>query len=611
MGGPKKYTLFSASGGAKPPCAFFASPDGCRNGDKCKFAHVLSGEQHQKQQGKGLGGEDYSRNNDIPSSKKNIVSASSAEREHNSPGSVVSSESSGNEMEPSSSPPPQPPAVVVAPTAVKNEITKKGDKKPDSNDGTTSSTSKKKNRRGKRKTGDDSPFANPSTTRSIKKVKVSPKLETATPNASKQGTSSKKKNKSAVEEAAVQTQPTAIPPVVDFRSLNLPVAPFTIPGTESAPAKSPGTPKDSTPSRAASTLPLPNSSASGRKWLLAVQNTQKNHRFRELYNFEKLKDLESKAGLENNIWVKSKPFGAWSEKLPQVIAIDCEMCETQDPESKARNARALCRISVVDATTDDVLLDTLVKPAWPVIEHRTWINGIAAEHLEDVQFTIQHAQAFMMALCSEETVIVGHAVNNDLAAMRMEHYCVADSACLFSALDSPTATVGLKDLAASVLKKAMPSKHDSVNDARAALSCVKFYLEKEGKVEGIERSASSRPNCASQLFIHRIPAKCNEEHICKMFLQHTSVEPAEVDSIELLNGIGKTLVHFRSSRHANLAFDTLESKAELESSGRLQKKVFLRDGGYIRVRKMAYEKGKTKPGSSSGSGAGGDSQESS
>jgi len=258
-------------------------------------------------------------------------------------------------------------------------------------------------------------------------------------------------------------------------------------------------------------------------------------------------------------------------------------------------------MSVVDADTDEVLLDTLVKPAWPVVDHRTWINGIAAEHLEGVEFTIQHAQAFMMALCSEETVIVGHAVDNDLAAMRMEHYCVADSSCLFSAQDSSTAAVSLKDLAASVLKKTMPQKHDSVNDARAALSCVQHYVDKGGKVDGVERTV--KKNYATQLFVHRIPGKCKEEHLSKMFMIHTSVEPTEVDTIDLQNDRGKTIVHFRSSRHANLAFDTLESKVEADSSGRLQKKVYLRDGDYIRVRKMAYEKSKTKS-SSNGDGDG-------
>jgi RNA exonuclease 1 len=247
---------------------------------------------------------------------------------------------------------------------------------------------------------------------------------------------------------------------------------------------------------------------------------------------------------------------------------------------------------VINAETDEVLLDSLVKPIWPVVDYRTFVNGIAAEHLANVEFTLRHAQAFMMALCSSETVIVGQALHNDLAALRMEHYCVADSACLFKAQDSPTATVGLRDLAASVLKKAMPEKHDSVNDARMALACVKHYMEKDGNVEAVQRSYSSKPDYVCQLFVHRIPKNvCDESHLARMFLEHTFVKPVEVEEIDFSSGAsGKTRIVFKTARHANLSFDTLEGKAEPDASGRMQKKVYLRNGSYVRVRKMAFDK---------------------
>ena len=71
-----------------------------------------------------------------------------------------------------------------------------------------------------------------------------------------------------------------------------------------------------------------------------------------------------------------------------------------------------------------------------------------------------------------------------------------------------------------------------------------------------------------------------------MFLKHTSVEPIGVDEIEFTGTTGKTHVTFRTARHANVAFDTLETNAEEDKSGRLQKKVYLRNGDYVRVRKM-------------------------
>merc|ERR1712150_95037 len=90
-----------------------------------------------------------------------------------------------------------------------------------------------------------------------------------------------------------------------------------------------------------------------------------------------------------------------------------------------------------------------------------------------------------------------------------------------------------------------------------------------------------------QLFVHRIPKKCKTQNITSMFLKHTSVEPLSVNDIEFSGETGKTYVSFRSARHANLAFETLEGQPDQDKSGRLQKKVYLRTGDYVRVRKMS------------------------
>ena len=95
----------------------------------------------------------------------------------------------------------------------------------------------------------------------------------------------------------------------------------------------------------------------------------------------------------------------------------------------------------------------------------------------------------MLALCSEETVIIGHALINDLCALQMEHHCVVDSALLFSMKDEPNAACSLKNLAMALLKMEMPEPHDSVNDARITVKCMEEgYIKKDGVVEPIERT---------------------------------------------------------------------------------------------------------------------------
>jgi len=531
----KKYTLFSSSEAGKDgkaPCAFFFSEKGCRNGDNCKFSH------EKPESG----------------SPPCVVAPSEV-------GSVVSSESGGDRDE--------NPFLPAAAT-------------PKAMEETPSAGSKRKNRRA---TNSD-PFA--------KKSKPS-KATTQSPNPTqkqedtvKKTPATKTKPSSAVEKESPRKSSSNVG--VDFRSLNLPIADFNLP---SASDHAKDAKVEEVDNNTLETPPVPKSHDLGKKWLPVVEATHKHKRFTIDFNYERSMEATGKTG-----WIKAKRFGDWCENNPQVIAIDCEMCETEDPVTKKKQPNALCRISIVDAVTDEILLNSLVKPKWPVTDYRTFINGINEESLKDVQFTIEHAQAFMQALCSEETVVVGHAVHHDMKALQMEHYCCADSSMLFRAQDSETATVSLKDCAFSILNKDMPKTHDSVNDARAALRCVEHYLEKKGKVKPIvRRQVETRNALASQLFVHRIPKIVTTDHLASMFLESTKVATTKVDEVAPVGdgSMGKTYVHFLTASHANLAFETLTGKPEQDSSGKLQKKVYLRGGQYIRIRKNLAERPRKDP----------------
>lgn len=540
----KKYKLFSASNlpeGTKARCAFFASPDGCKNGSNCKFAHVLA--------------------------ETTIVEDS---------GSVISSES-----EESKSRAKKGERVVeekIDP-AVADDFPFQKEVAHNEACG-----QKRKQRRGK---SNDMPFASPKT----KKIKTEDNA---------------KVEKILKQEISTQTKPESLP---SFRALALPIAPFTLPEhkqskptpkAESSVKEKPTDPVTSTfPTKPVNIeAPLPMSTIAGRKWIPAVKKTREHHKYAQAYDFDRYKMADQELGYPP--WVRTKPFGDWCKNNPQVIAIDCEMCETKDPLSGQKDPRALCRISVVDAESEEVLLDSLVKPAWPITDTRSWINGITLKDLENVQFTLRHAQAFLIALCSEQTVILGHAVNNDLAALRLEHYCVADSAHLFECASKPTSTVGLRDTVRTVLSGFdIPQKHDSVHDALMAKACLEHWLEKGGTVEKIQRTSGNNTaemrdkSRENQLFVHRIPKNVDQSHLSKMFLVHTSIQPESVEDVTFTSdtgAVGKTHVNFKTAAHATLAFDSLEGASEKDPSGRLQKKVYLKTGGYIRVRKMAFEK---------------------
>jgi RNA exonuclease 1 len=307
------------------------------------------------------------------------------------------------------------------------------------------------------------------------------------------------------------------------------------------------------------------------------------------------------------------------------------MCETRDPITGKVDTKALCRLSIVDADTPNgpVLLDTLVKPKWPVVDYRTWINGISAENLSHVEFTLDHAQAFMDALCSDQTVIIGHAVHNDLSALKLDHGCIVDTAMLYShaavtTTDESNAegnsssgglTPSLRNLAHGVLGgREMPDVHDSVNDARVALACAQYYVDMGGKVNTIDKvyKRSDRPNNNSSnstpggggggrngggsdqqhtaiLLVHRLPVNTLPEHLTEMFLAYSSIRPKTVPGIAY-NGVhGKCHVEFTSAAHAELAYSTLVGEERADKTGKMQKRVGLKGGGYVCVRKMKKE----------------------
>eukprot|EP00957_Ditylum_brightwellii_P162197 12350242-Ditylum_brightwellii.AAC.1 len=67
-----------------------------------------------------------------------------------------------------------------------------------------------------------------------------------------------------------------------------------------------------------------------------------------------------------------------------------------------------------------------------------------------------------MALCSAERVIIGHAINSNLMALKMEHHYVVDSAFLFK-YKEPHAhmTPSLANLALVALESKMPDSQDT------------------------------------------------------------------------------------------------------------------------------------------------------
>lgn len=598
----KKYKLFSkaASDGGPAPCAFFASAKGCRSGSNCKFSH--------SEVSAPAATPSRPRSSSVISSESSSVVSSESEDE----GSMFSPPVANKKLQQAK------PEKVAQPT-------------PDAGD-------KKSKKRKKQKDPEPTQLnkiAPPAPTSTLS-PNVKPgsyaslafSAESGPPPTPPTNKTSKRQKKTPVPAAPVvsfQKSPkppkdsrtqrsTGASPLPSFRNLDLPIACFSIPDPKAkddgnvSPPSSPqheDPPEEVLESPPPKHLqyPLPSSTPEGLKWSSATHNTRLHSRYETSFNFDKYKqmDEDGKRGSAND-WIIAKPYGSWCKGNPHAIAIDCEMCETKDPVTGATDPKALCRVSIVSAINpDEVLLDTLVKPAWPVVDYRSRINGIKKEHLDNVQFTLRHAQAFMLALCSNETVIIGHAIHNDLVALKMEHHTNVDSAFLYTVKDEERATPSLKDLAMSVMKKEMPDTHDSVNDARTSLLCMEYYIQNGGVVDPIVRSFPTRGeqrrkrlssggsgDMTKQLLVHRIPKVCEAKHLTAMLISHASIKPKSVSEIEFSGSsdTGKAYLTFASAAHTELAFESLAGEAKPDKGGKLQKRVYLREGDYVQVRKM-------------------------
>ena len=593
---PEKYILRAAPSGSAPrPCAFYLSKQGCRNAANCKFFHGTAEEA-------AAAAADVSDSSSIVSSESEtppVAPVKSKKRKQTSSDTAAVSE------------------VIPAPQKRK-QTSASMFAAPKTGTPASDKKSEKKKKQKKQKTSDaqlphlddgSNPFVlsidtnapaeqeQPQLTpKKAKLNKTKPKTPKAAPVAAPipaNTNKAKPKIPKAAPAAAPTPANTPVGEIPSFRKLKLPIAPFSLPESsgDDEPQQNQLAPSPTKvdPPRAQHAHPLPISHPDGRKRKDSVIATHANTRYAGSYDFEQMKNADATPGAES--WIKAKPYGKWCENNPAAIAIDCEMCQTKNPVTGETNNKALCRISIVNAVDpDEVLLDTLVKPAWPVTDYRDRINGIKEEHLKNVQFTLLHAQAFMLALCSEETVIIGHALHNDLVAIKMEHHCNVDSALLYSVKDEPGATPSLKDLAMDVMGKPMPNTHDSVNDARTSLLCLLPYLEKGGKVEPIARHYPKRRKSSVGngmiLFVHRIPKFCKPEHIKQMLAAQTRVEPKEVGAIEFGASTGKVNAVFSSAEDARLAFDNLKGAEVPDKTGRMQKKVYLRNGDYVQIRKM-------------------------
>lgn len=199
------------------------------------------------------------------------------------------------------------------------------------------------------------------------------------------------------------------------------------------------------------------------------------------------------------------------------------------------------------------------------------------------------------ALLSPQTVLVGHALHHDLAALRLDHHPIIDTSLLFSYAALPDVTPSLKDLAQVVLKVSMRTKsegrHDMVEDAVVAMQLVAHEMAQPRPTPPLPTLELKVPKeQLRKLLVHSIPSGTTPRDVAAVFeLLGVPAEAIEGDvSSRKLHAV------FKHPGDANEAFKRIPGRWETDNGGRRVKTAPLPgadSGRSVRVRQMACHGG--------------------
>jgi DNA polymerase III epsilon subunit-like protein len=175
----------------------------------------------------------------------------------------------------------------------------------------------------------------------------------------------------------------------------------------------------------------------------------------------------------------------------QAIVLDCEMVGVGHEGLTSE----LARVSVIDFFTGVLLVDTIVQPLLDVKDWRTQWSGITAKDMNEAVASGEAlkgstaARAELFKIMDSQTILVGHSLQFDLAALGIRHEATVDSSILAkSAVGRGVKREwALKTLCKELLKITVQDNgkngHDAVEDALAAREVVLWCLQHKAELK--------------------------------------------------------------------------------------------------------------------------------
>ncbi|XP_047503559.1 RNA exonuclease 3-like isoform X1 [Pieris napi] len=157
-----------------------------------------------------------------------------------------------------------------------------------------------------------------------------------------------------------------------------------------------------------------------------------------------------------------------------IYAIDTEMCYTTA-------GLELASIAVI-AADGRLVYRSLVKPSFPVVDHNTRFSGIRPRDLARATKTLRDVQNDILGFIGNDTILIGHALENDLRALKLLHGAVVDTCALYPHSRGFPLRRSLRALSQELLGRSVQrssSGHSPLEDARAALDLVLLKVHEE------------------------------------------------------------------------------------------------------------------------------------
>ncbi|VDO57451.1 unnamed protein product [Haemonchus placei] len=119
-----------------------------------------------------------------------------------------------------------------------------------------------------------------------------------------------------------------------------------------------------------------------------------------------------------------EPTGPGDPRSDAFYALDCEFVYTTVGKEAAR-------ITVVDSYGNEVM-DCVFRPEHELVDPNTRYSGLTGEEIAHTDKKLGDIREMLFKMVNSETLLIGHALENDLKALRIVHDNVIDTSVLFS-----------------------------------------------------------------------------------------------------------------------------------------------------------------------------------